>query len=194
MNARQLLLPPNLLSLTRYAVGPTVLLTFDVSDDSTVILALILMLIAEATDVLDGWVARRFGQVTNLGKLLDPLSDSMYRFCIFLAFFSEDLMTAWMIVVIFGRDILVAYVRAFAASNGIVLAARTSGKVKAVVQGIAQVGLVAMLDVPSIVDPAVARSVGHWLLMIAVLVTAYSAFDYLIGTVRGVVAKTQNAG
>lgn len=184
ISAKTLLLPANLLSLSRLFFGPAVLVTFSVGDYRSVIFALVMVILAEVTDVLDGIVARRMGHVTDLGKLLDPMADSMYRFCIFLAFFGQGVMDAWMIGIIFGRDLIVAYTRVYAATAGIVLAARFSGKLKAVVQGIAQVGLIAMLAVPGLIEPVMALDISKVLLYIAVLVTAFSAIDYVLSTIK----------
>ena len=184
ISAKTLLLPANLLSLTRLLIGPAVLVTFSINDHLSVLFALVLVILAELTDVMDGIIARRMGHVTDLGKLLDPMADSMYRFCIFLAFFGQGAMDAWMIGIIFGRDLIVAYTRVYAATRGIVLAARVSGKLKAVVQGVAQVGLIAMLAVPGLIEPAMALQIGKVLLYIAVLVTAFSAIDYVVGTIK----------
>ncbi len=181
---KTLMLPANLMSLARLIIGPAVLVTFSISDHRSVVFALILVILAELTDIFDGIVARRFGHVTDLGKLLDPMADSMYRFCIFLAFFGQGAMDAWMIGIIFGRDLIVAYTRVYAATRGIVLAARFSGKLKAVVQGVAQVGLIAILAVPILIAPGLALDIGKVLLYIAVLVTAFSAIDYVIGTIK----------
>jgi CDP-diacylglycerol--glycerol-3-phosphate 3-phosphatidyltransferase len=184
LSLKTLMLPANLLSLARLFIGPAVLISFSISDHRSVVFALVLVILAELTDIFDGIVARRLGHVTDLGKLLDPMADSMYRFCIFLAFFGQGAMDAWMIGIIFGRDLIVAYTRVYAATRGIVLAARFSGKLKAVVQGVAQVGLIAMLAVPSLIAQDLALDIGRVLLYIAVLVTAFSAIDYVIGTIK----------
>ncbi len=93
--------------------------------------------LCELTDVFDGFLARRRNQVTNLGKVLDPMADSFFRLSVFFAFTQGDLQMPLMIVLIFfWRDALVNTLRSLFALKGIPLAARTSGKIKAIVQGV----------------------------------------------------------
>ena len=97
-----------------------------------------LVALCELTDIFDGFLARRRNQVTSLGKVLDPMADSLFRLSVFFAFTQGLLQLPLMIVLIFfWRDSLVNTLRALCALQGVALAARTSGKVKAVVQAIA---------------------------------------------------------
>ncbi len=99
--------------------------------------ALALAILSEISDGLDGWLARRLGQVSDLGKLLDPLADSLARMTSFLAFTAVGWMSLGVMLVLIWRDILVSAIRTAAASQGLVLAARSSGKIKAIVQAAA---------------------------------------------------------
>lgn len=98
------------------------------------LVAIILIAYSELTDMLDGYLARRDNCVTSLGKLLDPLSDSISRFIYFFAFGYMGLFPLWLIVVLFVRDIIVAYIRTYMSLMGIAMSARFSGKAKALVQ------------------------------------------------------------
>lgn len=92
----------------------------------------------ELTDLLDGMIARRRQQVTVLGKLLDPMADSFTRSSIIFVFTEPPLQLPLFIpLVLIYRDLLVSYLRIFVALDGQVLAARPSGKIKAVIQGCA---------------------------------------------------------
>ncbi len=97
-------------------------------------IAIILIAYSELTDMLDGYIARRDNCVTNLGKLLDPLSDSISRFLYFFAFGYMGLFPVWLVVFLFVRDIIVAYIRTYMSLTGVAMGARFSGKLKAVVQ------------------------------------------------------------
>jgi len=97
-------------------------------------LALGLFILASATDWLDGHIARTRNQVTNFGKLMDPIADKILVLSAFVAFVELGLIPAWMVVVILARELLVTGVRLLASSQGIVLAATDAGKHKLVSQ------------------------------------------------------------
>jgi len=103
-------------------------------DIKLLLVAIILIAYSELTDMLDGYLARRDNCVTSLGKLLDPLSDSISRFLYFFAFGYMGLFPLWLVVILFVRDIIVAYIRTYMSLMGIAMGARFSGKAKALVQ------------------------------------------------------------
>ena len=103
-------------------------------DIKLLLVAIILIAYSELTDMLDGYLARRDNCVTSLGKLLDPLSDSISRFMYFFAFGYMGLFPLWLVVILFVRDIIVAYIRTYMSLMGIAMGARFSGKAKALVQ------------------------------------------------------------
>ena len=171
---------PNLLSLGRIFCGPLVMLLISMESQTALAVTLIVMLVSEVSDLADGHIARRYSATSNFGKIVDPLADSLYRAMVFLAFLDAGWMPLWMVAIIVSRDILVSYLRIFSQQNGITLSARTSGKIKAVVQGIVQIATVGAFFIFGL-DPA------HWVgLLIATLVTAWSAVDYTIGFLRSV--------
>lgn len=106
--------------------------------------AVMLLNLVELTDLVDGIIARRDNNVTDLGKLLDPLVDSICRGTVFGAFTALKLMPLWMLLIIFYRDLVMAYLRSLAAIKNVAMGARWSGKTKAAVQAIA-IQLVALL-------------------------------------------------
>lgn len=103
-------------------------------DIRLLLVAIILIAYSELTDMLDGYLARRDNCVTSLGKLLDPLSDSISRFIYFFAFGYMGLFPIWLVIILFVRDIIVAYIRTYMSLMGIAMGARWSGKAKALVQ------------------------------------------------------------
>jgi len=103
-------------------------------DIKLLLVAIILIAYSELTDMLDGYLARRDNCITSLGKLLDPLSDSISRFMYFFAFGYMGLFPLWLVVTLFVRDIIVAYIRTYMSLMGIAMGARFSGKAKALVQ------------------------------------------------------------
>ena len=96
--------------------------------------ALGLFLFAAATDWLDGELARRWGQISPLGALLDPIADKMLVLGLFLAFVQLRLLPAWMVLVIALREFLITGVRLFAASRQVILSSAKEGKHKTVSQ------------------------------------------------------------
>jgi len=103
-------------------------------DITSIMIAIILIAYSELTDMFDGYIARRDNIVTNIGKLLDPLSDSVSRFLFFFAFGYIGLFPIWLVLALFLRDIIVAYIRTYISLSGVAMGSRFSGKLKAIVQ------------------------------------------------------------
>jgi len=101
------------------------------------IVAVAIFLIAAATDWLDGYVARKRNQITDLGKLLDPIADKLLTVSAFIALVELDLAPAWMIVLIVGRELAISGMRSIAATKGLVIAASNWGKLKTASQVVA---------------------------------------------------------
>ncbi|ANH78740.1 CDP-diacylglycerol--glycerol-3-phosphate 3-phosphatidyltransferase [Candidatus Chlamydia sanziniae] len=96
---------------------------------------LFLLAISELTDAIDGYIARKLSQVTDLGKLLDPMTDSIYRISLYLTFTQPPVNLPLILVFIFlARDSVISTLRTVCAFRGCVVAARTSGKIKAILQ------------------------------------------------------------
>lgn len=126
---------PNLLTSSRLVLVIPFLMFYP--DESTRGLWLVGLLVAcELTDAFDGMLARGLGDVLDFGKIFDPFADSVYRLSAFLALLLAGLFPLYAFMVLLFRDIAVSHVRVFEAANGHVRAARTSGKIKAVVQGV----------------------------------------------------------
>jgi CDP-diacylglycerol--glycerol-3-phosphate 3-phosphatidyltransferase len=100
------------------------------------LLGLVLFILASLTDWLDGWIARRYGLITNFGKLMDPLVDKILTCSAFimLAGGPDALFPPWAVVVILAREFLVTGLRLLAGSHGDVMAADSFGKWKTVTQ------------------------------------------------------------
>lgn len=100
-------------------------------------LALSIFLAAAATDLLDGYLARRWGQVTTVGMLLDPIADKLLISAALIALVQVQMVPAWMVVVIVGREFAVSGLRSIAAAEGYTIQASDLGKTKMVTQVIA---------------------------------------------------------
>jgi len=149
----------------------------------------VLFIIAASTDWIDGYWARKYGQVTVLGRILDPFADKMV-ICgsfIFLAAVPESEVRAWMAVVIMGRELLVTALRGFLEERGSDFSASMSGKLKMVVQCLA-VGFslfyLSYLDTPDVQAHAwIAHSLVA-LVWAAVGITLYSGVEYVLAAIR----------
>ncbi|MBQ4504991.1 MAG: CDP-diacylglycerol--glycerol-3-phosphate 3-phosphatidyltransferase, partial [Firmicutes bacterium] len=99
--------------------------------------AVILFILASLTDMLDGQIARKHNLVTNFGKIMDPLADKILVYSAFCMMVEDGTVPGWMMIVILAREFVVSGMRTVAASEGIVVAAGMSGKIKTVLQMIA---------------------------------------------------------
>lgn len=110
----------------------------------TEIAASALFILASITDGLDGYLARRRGQVTTMGMLLDPLADKLMIAAAFIALveFNPRIVPAWIAVIIIGREFLVSGLRGIAASEGFTIQASDLGKLKMVVQIVSVVAVI----------------------------------------------------
>ena len=97
-------------------------------------IALILFCLASVTDFLDGYIARKYNQVTDFGKFVDPLADKLLVTAALVIFVERGLFAAWMVFVILAREFIITSLRNVAAAKGQVMAAAWSGKVKTCVQ------------------------------------------------------------
>jgi CDP-diacylglycerol---glycerol-3-phosphate 3-phosphatidyltransferase len=145
-------------------------------------LLLCLLGISELSDAFDGYLARKYNQVTDLGKVLDPMADSISRISVFLTFTLDPVRLPMPLIFIFlYRDSVVSTLRTICALKGFALAARTSGKIKAVIQAIAAF-IVIILMIPHSVgklsDEALHLS-GTLIIAFAALYTIYSGIDYI---------------
>ncbi len=138
---------PNSLTLARIIVVPllVVVLLTTVAEKwlgiSGYALAIGMFIAASLTDILDGHLARRRNQVSNLGKLLDPIADKLLVSAALIVLVEKHLAPAWTVVIILGREFIVTGLRSVAAAEGIVIAAEKIGKIKMWAQCVAIVAL-----------------------------------------------------
>lgn len=138
--------------------------------------AFILFIVLSITDWLDGYIARKYNQISDLGKFLDPLADKVLVSSAMIMLLTVNLFPAWAIIVMLIREFVVAGIRMIAASEGIVIAADMAGKVKTVLQMVALVcALFALSFSLNGVTIEIFLNVQYILLT---LVTLYSGFQY----------------
>ena len=139
--------------------------------------ALVLFCLASATDALDGKIARKRGLVTNFGKIMDPLADKILVYSALCLFIESDLIKAWMLIIILAREFIVAGMRTVAASEGRVLAAGMSGKIKTVLQMVAVIMYLFGLSVPSISGKVI--MIANVIFWASLVMTIYSGTEYV---------------
>jgi CDP-diacylglycerol--glycerol-3-phosphate 3-phosphatidyltransferase len=125
---------PNILTSLRIVVALVAPIFLINGDLWTRIIAGIFIFMAIVTDWLDGWYARKYNEVTKLGKILDPIADKVLIIITFSVFVYLDVLSIWWIIPIFIREILITVYRFLFLSKNIVVAATKSGKIKTVVQ------------------------------------------------------------
>jgi CDP-diacylglycerol--glycerol-3-phosphate 3-phosphatidyltransferase len=101
------------------------------------LLALAIFLTAAATDLLDGYLARRWSQVTTVGTLLDPIADKLLISAAMIAMVQVRLLPAWMVILVVGREFAISGLRAIAAAEGYTIRASELGKTKMVLEVVA---------------------------------------------------------
>ena len=111
------------------------------------IVSCVVFAVASLSDILDGQIARRCNQVTDLGKFLDPLADKLLVTACMMIFVGWGRMPSWVVFIVIAREFAISGLRMVAASNGTVIAAGWSGKIKT---SCTMVGLIAMMVLPNL--------------------------------------------
>lgn len=160
---------PNQLTTLRVILIPVFMFFFTSDITANSIIAAIVFIVASLTDFLDGHLARKWNLVTNFGKIMDPFADKLLVLTALIYLAISGTIPGWPVIIIIGRELLVTSLRALAADNGIILAARNLGKFKTVSQMFAIIFLILGWQI-----------IGLILLYIAVALTIISLIDYLI--------------
>ena len=164
---------PNALTLSRIFLVP-ILVAVLLTPKYNPLIAATIFLAASLTDLLDGYLARKRGQVTTLGMLLDPVADKLLISSAFISLVQLEpkYVPAWMVVIIIGREFAVSGLRSIASSQGFTINASQKGKIKMVTQVAAITLLILGSEYP------VFHRVGGIALYFVVLFAIWSAVDY----------------
>lgn len=177
------------LTLFRVFLGPIFFLVYryydawSLSFRSLPYVLLLVLIIAETSDLLDGYFARKKRQVTDLGKVLDPMADSIFRISVFLTFTQGIIQLPLLLVfVFFYREMVISTLRTVCALKGVALGARWSGKIKAVIQAVVAF-IILLLMIPyslGYITLFQLRNYSFIAVSVAALYTIGSAVEYLI--------------
>lgn len=142
---------PNSITLARICLTPVIALLPFISGYWPKVLALVIFLIAAISDAIDGYIARRYGQVSELGQLLDPIADKLLLFATLIPIYWMTQhptilvdyripwwgsFPMWVALLLVGREVLITAFRFFAKRRGVVIPAVGAGKLKAMVQNV----------------------------------------------------------
>jgi CDP-diacylglycerol--glycerol-3-phosphate 3-phosphatidyltransferase len=131
---KEFLNAPNAITLVRIAMIPVFLYFTYVESRVNSFVAGLVYAVTGTTDFLDGWIARKKGLVTVIGKFLDPLADKLIVMAALVMLVHLGRIAAWVVIVIMAREFMVTGLRTIAMSEGIVIAAGQEGKVKTIFQ------------------------------------------------------------
>lgn len=137
-------------------------------------IAVALFIAASITDYYDGYFARKYDAVTNLGKFLDPVADKILVMSILVILLAQQKVDPWMVILFMTRDTLVGGVRAAASADGLLIPAQTTGKWKAALQMVA----IPFMMVNEIHPYLPNLKIGYGLLWFSVLLSLISGWDY----------------
>ena len=165
---------PISLTLLRIFFVPLVVVLLLTSGRNMDLWAVVVFLLAATTDLLDGYLARKRGQVTSLGILLDPIADKLLTSAAFISLVYLHSISAWMAVIIIGREFAVSGLRAIASAEGFSLEVSELGKTKMVFQVVAITVVIMERRLPLL------RLPGSVLLWMVVLFALASAGQYFI--------------
>ncbi len=171
----------------RIALAPIFFLLYEVStrgSPASLVPVWIVLLLMELSDLFDGFIARRFGQESELGKILDPCADSLSRLTYFVALAGSGILPLWVLMIVVYRDVGVAYIRVMVSRQRILMPARLSGKIKAWIYAIAGIAGVAWFSLTKVgsdlvrVDSLQGAITGLFVLVAAVAI--WSLSDYFL--------------
>jgi len=166
----------NVITLVRIALVPVFMAVYLLEIPYFEIISLAIFIIASATDKLDGYIARKYNQISNFGKFIDPLADKLLITAALVMLVDAGVISSWAVILILAREFIVTALRTVAMSAGRVIAANNWGKAKMVIQVVAISFLLTSLR--NIALGFI--TVGEVMVWIMTIVTVWSGIDYII--------------
>lgn len=186
----------NKLTLSRIAVIPGFILLMSFNNSYSRVLALVIFIFAAITDLYDGRLARKYGQVTKMGQFLDPLADKMIVTAALISFIRiEDLsIPAWIVIIIIAREFIINDLRDLAISNGVIITVSKGGKWKTVIQMVSITTILLLVVIKRMVSNVdwfnlLIQKTIFWLMIFTMVVTVVTGLDYLIRGARELLEK-----
>ena len=167
----------NMITIARILLVPVyVFFASGIPDMNKDIIAASVFLLISLTDFLDGYIARKYNQITDFGKFLDPLADKILVISAFVLFVAQGRLGPIVTIAVITREFLVTSIRLVASGKGTVIAASMSGKLKTVTQIICVIAIL-LEDVLCMVYPLPYGTIFSWVML---AFTVYSGLEYLI--------------
>ncbi len=167
---------PNMITLIRIAMIPVFMGVLLSGMPNAELIALIIFIVASATDGIDGYIARKYNLITNFGKFIDPLADKLLVAAAILIFTANGQMGPVAAMLVFAREFIVTSIRLVAVNEGVVIAAAMSGKIKTCTQIVA----ICLMLTPwreIAIGSVTLNTLAVWAIVIA---TVWSGVDYII--------------
>lgn len=173
---REIVNLPNTITIVRLGVIPVLfLLLLDPGKTLSLVIA-VLFILAALTDLLDGYIARRYNIVTKMGKLLDPIADKLVVSTAMILLIPIGRIPAWVVAIIIARDVLVDGIRSFASTEGRIIEASGLAKKKTLCQVVAVSAL--LIHYPFLGFNA--HQVGTVFIYLALVLTVWSGAEYAV--------------
>lgn len=167
----------NMITIARILLVPVyVFFAWGFPGMNTDLVAAAIFLLISLTDFLDGYIARKYNQITDFGKFLDPLADKILVISAFVIFVAQGRLNPVVTIAVITREFLVTSIRLVAAGKGTVIAASMSGKLKTVTQIICVMAIL-LEDTLSCVLPLPYGEIFSWIML---AFTVYSGIEYLV--------------
>ena len=167
---------PNAITLLRIGIIPVLFFLLQSPGPAGSLFIAGIFVIASLTDLLDGYIARRYQIVTTMGKFLDPIADKLVVNTAMILMIPLGRIPAWIVAIIIIRDFTVDGIRTIASSEGVIIGSSRLAKQKTLCQVVAVTAL--MIHYPFL--GADAHLVGIAILYVALFLTLYSGLDYLV--------------
>jgi len=176
---------PNLITMSRFA--GLIIATYFLfqGGEANTILAFVLYFFVAISDIVDGYIARKYQVITEFGKLMDPIADKAYILTLYFSFAFLELISIWWVIPIAIREIGITLVRIVLVKQNLVIAAEKSGKLKAIIQNISLLFLFLLYfniyfwEIPSTIFNVLIAFFAYAFLLAAIVLTLYSGFEFL---------------
>lgn len=165
---------PNALTMLRIMLVPVFIIVLSTRVAHGEYIAAGIFIIASFTDSLDGYLARKWKQVTKLGIILDPLADKLLVTAALISLVELQSLAGWIAIVIIGREFAVSGLRALKAEEGVIIPASKLGKIKTITQILA----IILLLVQGAYQQYLPFQLGEWMMYLAVIITIISGIEY----------------
>lgn len=171
----------NKLTVTRILMIPIFIYFMYKGSDISKVIAMFIFIVASVTDFLDGYIARKYNQVTNFGKIFDPIADKILVLSALIPLVEFKMLASWVVIVLLSREFIVGGFRnVVSAAGGKVMAASILGKLKT----ISQIVLICVLLVRDVWFSFIPFPVEYIFIAISLALSLWSMGDYIYNGVK----------